>query len=351
MIITRTPFRVSFFGGGTDYPTWYHEHGGAVLSTTIDKYCYLTCRYLPPFFDYKSQIIWSKIEKVGAHDDISHPAVRACLNFVGMHDGVAIHHDGDLPAHSGLGSSSAFTVGLLNALYALQGKMVGKPVLAREAIHVERNLLGEAVGDQDQIATAFGGLNHIEIGTDGGFTVKPVILRPERLSELQDHLVLCFTGVVRHASTIAAQKINSLKEKETELHTMRGMVDQALSLLIGSGDIADFGRLLHESWLLKRSLTSGIAPAFVDDIYTRARRGGAIGGKVLGAGGGGFMLFCVPPDRRADLLRELDGLIAVPIEFDVAGSQVIFYDAELHAPQPMRSERWLQSLAAADGHD
>jgi D-glycero-alpha-D-manno-heptose-7-phosphate kinase len=338
MIITRTPFRVSFFGGGTDYPTWYREHGGAVLSTTINKYCYLTCRYLPPFFDYKSQIIWSKIERVPAHDDITHPAVRACLGFVGMNDGVAIHHDGDLPANSGLGSSSAFTVGLLNALYALQGRMVSKHALAREAIHVERDLLGEAVGDQDQIATAFGGLNQIEIRTDGSFVVRPIILGGDRLAELQDHLILFFTGVVRHASTIAIDKINSLGQKATELREMRAMVDQALSLLVDGDDVGDFGRLLHESWQLKRSLTRGIAPPFIDDIYARARRAGAIGGKVLGAGGGGFMLFCVPPDRRAELLSALDTLIAVPIEFDTAGTQVIFYDAEPHAPQPIRAE-------------
>jgi D-glycero-alpha-D-manno-heptose-7-phosphate kinase len=348
MIITRTPFRVSFFGGGTDYPTWYREHGGAVLSTTINRYCYLTCRYLPPFFDYKSQIIWSKIEKVAAHDDISHPAVRACLNYVGMNDGVAIHHDGDLPARSGLGSSSAFTVGLLNALYALQGKMVSKQALAREAIDIERNVLGEAVGDQDQIATAFGGLNQIEIRTDGGFTVKPVILGAERLGQLQDHLILLFTGVVRNASSIAAEKIGSLKQKAVELREMRAMVDQAIELLIGNDDIAEFGRLLHESWMLKRSLTSAIAPAFIDDIYARARRAGAIGGKVLGAGGGGFMLFCVAPERRAELLAAFDDLITVPIEFDVAGSQVIFYDAELHAPQPVRSERWLKAVVGAN---
>jgi D-glycero-alpha-D-manno-heptose-7-phosphate kinase len=349
MIITRTPFRVSFFGGGTDYPTWYREYGGAVLSTTINKYCYLTCRYLPPFFDYRSQIIWSKIEKVVSHDDIVHPAVRACLKFVGMNDGVAIHHDGDLPARSGLGSSSAFTVGLLNALYALQGKMVSKQALAREAIHVERHILGEAVGDQDQIATAYGGLNQIEIRTDGSFMVKPIILGADRLASLQDHLILFFTGVVRNASSIAAQKISSLKQKEAELREMRLMVDQAIDLLIGSDDIVEFGRLLHESWMLKRSLSSSIAPAFVDDIYARARRSGAVGGKVLGAGGGGFMLFCVSPERRAEVMGELGDLIAVPIEFDSGGSQVIFYDAEFHAPQPMRSDRWLQPVVAANG--
>jgi D-glycero-alpha-D-manno-heptose-7-phosphate kinase len=349
MIITRTPFRVSFFGGGTDYPTWYREHGGAVLSTTINKYCYLTCRYLPPFFDYKSQIIWSRIEKVVAHDDISHPAVRACLNFVGMHDGVAIHHDGDLLARSGLGSSSAFTVGLLNALYALQGKMISKQALAREAIHVERHVLGEAVGDQDQIATAFGGLNQIEIRTDGSYTVKPVILGADRIATLQSHLILFFTGVVRNASSIAAEKINSLKQKEAELREMRAMVDQAIDILIGAGDIVEFGRLLHESWMLKRSLSTSIAPAFVDDIYERARRAGAVGGKVLGAGGGGFMLFFVTPERRGDLIKALSDLIAVPIEFDSAGSQVIFYDAEAHAPRPIASERWLQPTVAADG--
>ena len=347
MIITRTPFRISFFGGGTDYPAWYREHGGAVFSTTITKYCYLTCRYLPPFFPYKSQIVWSRIEHVTANDQIEHPSVRACLKHVGLEDGVAIHHDGDLPARSGLGSSSTFTVGLLNALYALQGKMTSKPVLAREAIHIERDVLGEAVGDQDQIAAAYGGLNHVEIRTDGGFTVKPVIVGPERLAALQDHLILFFTGFVRHASSIAAAKIEALQSKARELHAMRAMVDQAVELVTGTADIAEFGRLLHESWMLKRSLATAIAPDYVDEIYARARRAGAIGGKLLGAGGGGFMLFCVAPERRAELLAALDDLIAVPVEFDTAGSQVIFYEAEAEAPQPVRGAPKLRAIAGA----
>jgi D-glycero-alpha-D-manno-heptose-7-phosphate kinase len=342
MIITRTPFRVSFFGGGTDYPAWYREHGGAVLSTTIDKYCYLTCRYLPPFFDYKSQIIWSRIEHVGSHDEIQHPAVRACLKHVGMEDGIAIHHDGDLPARSGLGSSSTFTVGLLNALYALQGKMTGKLALAREAIHVERDLLGEAVGDQDQIAAAYGGLNQVELRTDGSFTVRPVILSPDRLAALEDHLILIFTGFVRNASAIAAAKIEALKHKARELHAIRAMVDQAVDLLVGGAEIAEIGRLLHESWMLKRRLASVVAPDFVDDIYAQARRAGAIGGKLLGAGGGGFMLFCVAPERRAELAAAFDRMIAVPVKFDTGGSQVIFYDAEQPAPGLVRREHRLK---------
>ncbi len=341
MVITRTPFRISFFGGGTDYPAWYREHGGAVLSATINKYCYLTCRYLPPFFWYKSQIFWSKAEFVMANDEITHPSVRACLSFVGINDGVAIHHDGDLPARSGLGSSSAFTVGLLNALYALQGKLISKQVLAREAIHVERNLLGEPVGDQDQIVAAYGGLNQVELRTDGGFVVRPVILSADRLAAFQDHLVLVFTGFVADGPAIAAEKIEAMKHKSAELHTTRAMVDEAVEILVGGAGMAEFGHLLHESWMIKRSLTPSIAPEPVNDIYARARRAGAIGGQLIGVGGGGFMLLCVPPERRRALLTALDGLITVPVEFDTGGSQVTFYDTALHAPQPIRGAREL----------
>lgn len=318
MIISRTPYRISFFGGGTDYPSWFKKHGGCVLSATIDKYAYITARFLPPFFQEKSRIVWSKIEAVPSNADIEHPSVRACLRYLEMEEGVEIHHTGDLPARSGLGSSSTFTVGLLNALYTLKHK-TWMPQLVYEAIHVEQNVMQENVGVQDQIAAAFGGLNRTEIFTDGGFLVKPV-----PYGGLQDYLMLCFTGISRTASEIAAATVQAQNEgtKDTELHRMREMVDQAISLL-NNYRLEDFGRLLHESWLLKRSLAANISPPLVDEIYERARKSGAIGGKLLGAGGGGFMLFFAKPEDHDKIRDELKELLWVPFRFCNKGSEII----------------------------
>lgn len=326
MIISRTPYRISFLGGGTDYHTWYQTHGSAVLSTTINHYCYLHCRNLAPFFEHKTRVVWSKVEEVLQHSDIQHPAVNAILEYLQINQGVEINHQGDLPARSGLGSSSAFTVGLLHAMYALRGMMSSKRELACEAIHIERDILKENVGVQDQIATAYGGLNKIIVHPDGGFDVTPMILPNGRVQELQDHLLLFFTGVSRTASDIAADKIKSIPNKTHELHTMRSMVDMAEKILCEEQDITLFGELLHEAWMLKRQLSSKIAPAYIDEIYAKARHAGAIGGKLLGAGGGGFMLFFVKPEDKLKVCEALENLLLVPFNFESSGSQIIFYD-------------------------
>ena len=328
MIISRTPFRVSFFGGGTDYPIWYREHGGSVLVTTVNKYCYLSCRYLPPFFEHKSRIVWSRIERVGDTTEITHPSVRECLQFMDVKHGVEIHHDGDLPARSGLGSSSAFTVGLLNALCALKGIMSSKRRLSLDALHVEQARLGESVGSQDQVSTAFGGFNRIDFGGKDDFQVTPVILPGQRLQSLQDHLLMFFTGFSRTASEIAGEQIRLTPQRSQELEAMHRMVDEALGVLTGGDDLSDFGRLLHESWQLKRSLTSRISTAEIDRIYETARNAGAIGGKLLGAGGGGFMVFFTPPENQGAVRQALRHLLHVPFQFESAGSQIIFYEPE-----------------------
>lgn len=326
MIITRTPLRVSFFGGGTDYPAWFREHGGAVLATTIDKYLYLHCRYLPPFFDFRSRIVWSQIEQVQDAGEIVHPAIRGILQWLKITEGVEIHHHGDLPARTGLGSSSSFSVGLLHALHALRGELVSKRVLAEEAIYVEQQVLQENVGVQDQIQSAFGGLNRIDIRTDGSFEVSPLVVRAERLAGLQKHLLLLYTGLSRHASEIAAEQVSTIGSKTAELNAMRAMVDEGERILVGTGELRDFGRLLHESWKLKRALSSKIAPAFVNEIYDTALKAGAEGGKLLGAGGGGFMLIFVDPERRGAVVKALDKLLPVPFRFERSGTQIVLYE-------------------------
>jgi D-glycero-alpha-D-manno-heptose-7-phosphate kinase len=326
MIITRTPFRISFFGGGTDYPGWYREHGGAVLATTIDKYCYITCRRLPPFFEHKHRIVYSHIENVRHNDEIQHPAVRAVLNWTNVNEGLEIHHDGDLPARSGLGSSSSFTVGLLHALQGLRGKMANKDGLARDAIHVEQNVIGENVGSQDQVSAAFGGFNRIEFHRNDSFDVAPVILPGHRIEELHDHLMLCFTGFSRIASDVAKSKIANLKIREKELKLMRAMVDEAIALLQDvSEPIESFGKLLDASWRYKRSLSDRVSTPEIDQIYQAAIEAGAIGGKILGAGGGGFLLLFAKPERQAGIRERLSGLIHVPFNFEDSGSRVVLY--------------------------
>lgn len=326
MIITRTPFRVSFFGGGTDYPAWYRKHGGAVLATTINKYCYITCRRLPPFFDHKHRIVYSRIENVKDIDQIEHPAVRAVLNWAEVDEGLEIHHDGDLPARSGLGSSSAFTVGLLHALQALRGRMIDKDMLARNAIHIEQNVIGEHVGSQDQISAAFGGFNRIEFHQNDSFSVSPVIIPLQRRKELRDHLMLFFTGLSRTASEVAKSKIDNLRSREVELRRMYEMVEEAINILRNvEQPIEEFGRLLDVNWRYKRSLSSLVSTPNIDQIYETAMNGGAIGGKILGAGHGGFLLLFVKPEDQVAIRKRLNHLIYVPFDFDDSGSRVVLY--------------------------
>ncbi len=324
MIISRTPYRVSFFGGGTDYPAWYRRHGGAVLAASIARYCYITCRWLPPFFTNKSRIVYSVIEEVMRAEDIQHPAVRECLLELGIRDGIEIHHDGDLPKMTGLGTSSSFTVGLLHALHALRGEFLSRMQLANEAIHVERDRCGDRVGSQDQVSATFGGLNHIRFAADDTIAVNPVPLPAARMTEFQDSLLLFFTGFSRYSSEVVAEQLGNIDKKEKELFEMAGMVDQGLAILAGGGDLGDFGRLLHESWMLKRSLSARVSTPAIDEMYAAARRAGALGGKITGAGGGGFLLLYVEPDRRDAVRKALSHLLHVPFDLDHSGSQIIF---------------------------
>lgn len=327
MIITKTPFRLSFFGGGTDYPAHYLEHGGAVLASSINKYCYISCRILPPFFDHKYRIAYSKIENAQNINEIEHPSVKAVLSYVNHDMGLEIHHDGDLPARSGLGSSSSFTVGLLSAIHALNRRMVSKYELAMQAIEVEQNVIGEKVGSQDQVLAAMGGFNLVQFNQDGAITVNPVIMSPERKTDLNNHLLLFFSGVTRNSQTITPQKISDIKNKKNDLFEMRNMVDEGLKIISSEErDICDFGRLMHESWMLKRSISSNISTDLIDDMYTTATNNGALGGKLLGAGGGGFIAFFAPPERHEKIKRALSSYIHVPFRFDNDGSTVCVYE-------------------------
>jgi D-glycero-alpha-D-manno-heptose-7-phosphate kinase len=325
MIITRTPFRLSFFGGGTDFPAWYRDNGGAVLSTTIDKYCYISCRFLPPFFNHKHRIVYSHSEQVSDIDEIQHPSVRETFRFMGVDKGLELHHDGDLPARSGIGSSSAFTVGLLHALYGLSGKIVSKKRLAMESIHIEQKMIKENVGSQDQVAVAFGGLNKIVFKGDQDIEVIPITINTQRLIALQDHLLLFFTGLTRYATDIEVDKMRNISDKKKEMDELSEMVDGAIGILNGEGGFDDFGKMLHESWLIKKSLSAQVSTGNIDDIYDRALKNGALGGKLLGAGGGGFILFYVKPEQREGVRQELAHLLNVPFRFDSLGSQIIYY--------------------------
>jgi D-glycero-alpha-D-manno-heptose-7-phosphate kinase len=351
LIISRTPFRISFFGGGTDYPAWYRQHGGAVLAATIDKYCYISVRYLPPFFEHRFRIVYSNIENCQTIDEITHPAVRGVLHYLNIERGLEIHHDGDLPARSGMGSSSAFTVGLLNALYALKGTVPSKRQLALESIHIEQEMLRETVGSQDQIQAAYGGLNHITFHADDEFSVRPVTISRERIQELNFHLMLFYTGIKRTAADVAQTYVNDIANKKRQLRITKDLVKEGLAVLSSNQDLTAFGELLQEAWKVKRSLSDKVSNSEVDTIYQRAMDAGAIGGKLTGAGGGGFMLLFVPPDRHSAVREALDYLIYVPFKFEFSGSQIIFFDPEqdyqalerARAGQPIRSFRELKS--------
>lgn len=336
MIISRTPYRISFFGGGTDYPDWYLTEGGAVLSTTIDKYCYLMCRFLPPFFDIRHRITWSHIEGVSSISEILHPAVREGLRYLGFDDsfGMEIHHQGDLPARSGIGSSSSFSVGLINALLTLKKQSVLPHELALKAIELEQSVLKENVGSQDQMAAAHGGLNVIRFATTGNISVEPIASSESRLRELESHLMLLHLGTSRLASEVASSIIANLHNRAGSLQRMHTMVDEALSILAGNGDLNEFGELLHEGWILKRALADVVSTPNIDQTYATARAHGAVGGKLLGAGGAGFFLFFVPPDRQEGVQKALPHHSWVPFAFENTGSTIIYAD---HDKQPINA--------------
>jgi D-glycero-alpha-D-manno-heptose-7-phosphate kinase len=333
MAISRTPYRVSFFGGGTDYPAWYRHHGGAVLSMAINKYCYIGTGFLPPFFGIRHRIIWSHIEAVGSADEIQHPAVRAGLQALGYDDseGIELFHQGDLPARSGIGSSSAFAVGLINVLTAMRGKRLDAQALAVGATDLEQNKLKEAVGCQDQIASAYGGMNIIKFERDDSFSVTPLGLGEAQRATFESWLMLFYTGSSRISSEFAKKLINNLEANARHMTRMREMVELGTDLL-HAGRMAEFGKLLHESWTLKRGLAAGTSTATIDRIYDDAQRAGAIGGKLLGAGGTGFMVFVVPPERQAAVRAALPDLITVPISTDFTGSTIVYRKEELREP-------------------
>jgi D-glycero-alpha-D-manno-heptose-7-phosphate kinase len=336
MIITRTPLRISFFGGGTDYPEWFREHPGAVLGTTIDKYVYVTCRYLPPVFPHTIRVSYSKMEHVSCIADVEHPSVRECLRHMAIDGNVEIHTDADLPARTGLGSSSTFTVGLLNALYAYEGKMGSRKQLAKDAIHIEQEVLSDAVGCQDQILAAYGGLNRIEFSARG-FEVTPVPLTDHRLGELQSHLMLFFTGISRNASEFATDQLANMSRRTKELEEMYALVDEGLKELVSDRSLEHFGELLHKTWMLKRALSNKITNGLVDDSYLKARSLGAYGGKLLGAGGGGFLLVFADPECQPAIRDALFPFPCVPVELEASGTQVIFYNPRRKLEIPTRA--------------
>ena len=325
MIISKTPFRISFFGGGSDYRSWVQKYGGSVLSTSIDKYCFISCRTLPNFFDHKYRIVYSKIETVNQINLIKHPAVKNILMWKGMDNGLEIHHDGDLPARSGLGSSSSFCVGLINVIEAYKGNLISKNELAKQAIYVEQKIIGENVGSQDQIASAFGGLNKINFNTDGSFEVKKMLLSKELLNVFNANLMLFFSGRTRIASKIAKEQIKNISHNEKQIHEMVNMVDIAVSLLYKS-EFDEFGKLLNETWKMKKSLSDKISTQYIDEIYSTGIENGALGGKLLGAGGGGFVLFYAQKKYHANIKKALSKLTFVPFNFENLGSSIVLYE-------------------------
>lgn len=326
MIITQTPFRMSFFGGGTDYEGFYREHGGSVISTTFDKYCYVNVRHLPKFFEYRTHLSYSKMEYVNTYDEIEHPAIREAMRFLNMHE-LHVAYDADLPARSGLGTSSSFAVGMLNAFHALKGKYVDKKTLADEAIYLERVLCRESGGIQDQIAASFGGLNRIQFSGEG-YEVRPIIISPERKDQLDQNLILFFTGFSRISSEIAKIQEKAVRDKNKELLELLDLVDEAEEILTGKGELCEFGKLLNETWEIKRGITSKISNDSIDLLYQKAMNAGALGGKLLGAGGGGFLLFYVEPERQKAVMEELHNLLHVPFHFENYGTRIIQYAPE-----------------------
>ncbi len=329
MVITQTPFRISFFGGGTDFPAFYEQYGGQVLSTSFDKYCYLTVRHLPPFFDYSNYIAYSKCERTREVDEIQHPAVREAMKAMDMHDMIVLY-DADLPARTGLGTSSSFAVGLLAAFYALKGKYVDKRRLADEAIHLERVLCNEKGGVQDQIAASFGGFNKIIFGPNG-YEVCPVVIGKDTKDRLNDNLLLFFTGLSRFSSELQAEQEKNIDQKTRQLLRMKGLVDEAEKALV-ERRVDDFGRLLDEEWRLKQEVNGRVSNPLINDYYARAMAAGALGGKLLGAGGGGFLLFYVPEEHKASVRSALGNLMEIPFRFEEGGVRIIYYVPEIYDP-------------------
>jgi D-glycero-alpha-D-manno-heptose-7-phosphate kinase len=324
MIISKTPFRVSLFGGGTDYPAWFQAHGGAVIGFAIDKYCYVSIRRLPPFFEHRSRIVYSKIEAVSSVAEIEHPAVRGILQDLELHDGVEIHHDGDMPAWSGIGSSSSFTVGMLNAATRLSGRALDRETLAKEAIRVEQQVLGEPVGCQDQIWAAFGGMNRIEFQTDGSFKVSGLEIPKPRRDKLMENFMLFFTGRTRRSDTIAKDIVARIGNHQSDLGAIRAMVDDAEEIITRPDrNLDDLGHLLRSSWTLKRGLSPLVSTPELDTLHDRGIEAGALGGKLLGAGGGGFFLFYVPANARQDVRSALSELTEVSFDIDQEGSKIV----------------------------
>ena len=328
MIITKTPFRMSFFGGGTDMEDYFRENGGAVLSTTFDKYCYVNVRHLPRFFDYTSELTYSRTERVTDVNDIQHPAIREAMKMLDMQE-IRLTYEADLPARSGLGTSSSFAVGMLNAFYALKGKYADKKKLADEAIYLERVLCKEAGGWQDQIAASFGGFNRINFGSDG-YEVLPVIISPERKRQLNNNLLMFFTGFTRFSSDV--QKANSAtaaEDKKARLKKMYALVDEAEAVLTDkTRNLDDFGRLLDVTWRLKKGTGGAVSTGSIDELYEKGMAAGALGGKLLGAGGGGFLVFYVQPEKQAAVREAMKDLLHIPFQFENGGTRVIHYSPE-----------------------
>ncbi len=333
MIITRTTFRMSFFGGGTDMESFFREHGGSVLSTTFDKYCYVNVRHLPKFFDYSTELSYSKIERVTDVNAIDHPAIRNAMKLLDMHE-IRLTYEADLPARSGLGTSSSFAVGMLNAFYALKGKYVDKKRLADEAIYLERVLCNEAGGWQDQIAASYGGFNRINFNTDGTYDVFPLIIHPNRKKLLNDSLVMFFTGFTRFSSEVQRSNAQGYHDKVKQLQEMLALVDDAEKVLTNKySHLDDFGRLLDHTWRLKRQTGGAITTNSIDALYEKGLQAGALGGKLLGAGGGGFLVFYVQPDKKAAVMKAMKDLLYVPFKFEDVGTRVMHYTPEGYVPK------------------
>lgn len=332
MIITKTPFRMSFFGGGTDMEDYFKENGGAVISTTFNKYCYINVRHLPRFFDYTTELSYSKTERVTNINDIQHPAIREAMKMLDMHE-VRLTYEADLPARSGLGTSSSFAVGMLNAFYALKGKYADKKKLADEAIYLERDLCNEAGGWQDQIAASYGGFNRINFKSDG-YEVLPIIISPERKKQLNNNLLMFFTGFTRFSSDV--QKANAASSpinKKIMLKRMYDLVDEVEQILTDkSRDLDDFGRLLDVTWKLKRQTGASVSTNSIDGLYAKGIEAGALGGKLLGAGGGGFLVFYVQPGKQEIVMNAMKDLMYIPFEFENDGTRVIHYSPESYEP-------------------